>query len=431
MPMKMIPYGISNYDTIIREEYAYIDKTMYVSLLEQAGHYNLFVRPQRFGKSLFASMLGYYYDIAEKDNFDLLFSNTDIGQNPTKNKNRYHILQLDFSGIEMDSYEIMQESFTKKMHSMLLQFCARYNLDITFEMDSPGAQLSHLFTQFQIFRQTGQINSDAKIYIIIDEYDYFFTNWLRNPLIVNWHNDSKELGNTIFEAQFLRIWYEVLKEGTKTVVDRIFITGIFPLTMESGFDFLQNLSMDSEFNEMMGFTRAEVEQLIRETISEELPADFMDTLIEDYGGYCFSKEWNEHVLHSALVLYYLQHYQRKHKPPRDMLDQHAFNYFRELEDVITFKRSKEKREILKDIFFGSHTFIGFNASFYIGQKFEGSTFDLLLFHLGIFRIKATDNERIELKLGNAAMSQIYLFYSLIFETGCSFLLAQEISQNMR
>ena len=79
MSVKPIPYGISNYNTLIRDGYAYVDKTMYIRSLEQAGVYNLFLRPRRFGKSLFASMLGYYYDIAEKDNFDFLFSNMDIG----------------------------------------------------------------------------------------------------------------------------------------------------------------------------------------------------------------------------------------------------------------------------------------------------------------------------------------------------------------
>jgi len=71
---------------IIEEGYAYVDKTMYIRSLEQAGKYNLFLRPRRFGKSLFTTMLGYYYDIAEKENFGLLFLGTDIGRNPTIRK---------------------------------------------------------------------------------------------------------------------------------------------------------------------------------------------------------------------------------------------------------------------------------------------------------------------------------------------------------
>jgi len=301
MIVKQIPYGISNYKTIISEGYAYVDKTMYISLLEQYGHYLLFVRPQRFGKSLFTSMLGYYYDIAEKDNFDLLFSNMDIGRNPTKNKNAYYVLKFDFSSIEMDSYEVMLESFAKKMHNMLFQFCARYNLDITLEMGSPGEQLSHLFTQFTACQQRGLVNSDAKIYVIIDEYDNFFANEFIDFLPGNKHNNPKRLNNTASENRFLRVWYEVLNEGTKTLVDRIFITGVFPIALESGFKISQNLSLDSEFNEMMGFTRAEVEQLIEETISDEVPVDFMDTLTYNYSGYSFSEDGRERVFHTTLV----------------------------------------------------------------------------------------------------------------------------------
>jgi len=93
MSVKPISYGIADYKSIIEKGYAYIDKTMYIRSLEQAGVYTIFLRPRRFGKSLFASMLGYYYDIAEKDNFDLLFSNTHIGKNPTKEKRETEIYE--------------------------------------------------------------------------------------------------------------------------------------------------------------------------------------------------------------------------------------------------------------------------------------------------------------------------------------------------
>jgi hypothetical protein len=122
MQGKPIPYGISNYKTIIDEGYAYVDKTMYIETLEQAGVHNLFLRPRRFGKSLFTSMLGYYYDINEKDNFDTLFSNTYIGENPTKRKNAYYVMKFNFSGSRTDSDGIVLRSFTRSVHESLLTF---------------------------------------------------------------------------------------------------------------------------------------------------------------------------------------------------------------------------------------------------------------------------------------------------------------------
>ena len=71
MSVKPIPYGISNYKVILERGYAYVDKTMYIHSLERAGLYNLFLRPRKFGKSLFTSMLGCYYDIAQKGNYSV------------------------------------------------------------------------------------------------------------------------------------------------------------------------------------------------------------------------------------------------------------------------------------------------------------------------------------------------------------------------
>ena len=85
--IKKLPYGISNYKTIATENYIYVDKTLYIEKLEDLhSPYVFFLRPRRFGKSLFTSVLENYYDVKEKDNFDTLFRNTYIGQHPTKKK---------------------------------------------------------------------------------------------------------------------------------------------------------------------------------------------------------------------------------------------------------------------------------------------------------------------------------------------------------
>ena len=395
MSVKPIPYGVSNYDTIIREGYAYVDKTMYIRSLEQVGAYNLFLRPRRFGKSLFTSMLGYYYDIAQKDNFNLLFSNMDIGQNPTKKKNAYYVLQFDFSGIRTDSYDIVLEDFTHNVHDALFTFCATYHLDIAPEMNSPQTQLSHVLTQFQA-------QCDGQIYVIIDEYDHFANELLSS--------DPNVFKATVSGDGFVRTWYEVLKRASKTIVERIFITGVSPITLDSltsGFNIGQNLSMDSEFNEMMGFTRTEVEQLTLETISEELPTDFMDTLAEYYNGYCFSEERKEHVFHSDMVLYYLHHYQRKHKSPRTLLDHNAISDYGKLDRLIRFQTPEQNLEILKEIVFDGYTTASLVERYSIGQKFEAEHFKSLLFYLGLLTIKEARFGFLRLQIPNSAMNGLY------------------------
>ncbi|MCI5146401.1 MAG: AAA family ATPase, partial [Candidatus Electrothrix sp. AR3] len=91
-----IPYGLSNFNALIREDYFYIDKTDYIKILEEQGKYNILLRPRRFGKSLFLSSLQYYYDINQKDAFQALFGPLAIGKNPTPLRNSYQILAFDF-----------------------------------------------------------------------------------------------------------------------------------------------------------------------------------------------------------------------------------------------------------------------------------------------------------------------------------------------
>ena len=99
--MKKLPNGISDYQRLIEDNYAYVDKTEYIKKLEELpAPYVMFLRPRKFGKTLFTSVLENYYDVLKADKFEELFSETYIGKNPTPNKNSYHILKFNFSGID-------------------------------------------------------------------------------------------------------------------------------------------------------------------------------------------------------------------------------------------------------------------------------------------------------------------------------------------
>jgi hypothetical protein len=396
MPVKPIPYGVVDYKKIIEEGRAYVDKTMYIRSLEDASDYVLFLRPRRFGKSLFASTLGYYYDITQKDNFDLLFSGTEIGRNPTIRKNAYYILKFNFSGIRTDSDKIMLEDFIQKVYYGIRSFQRTYQLNIPLEVSSPQAQLFDLFIEFQE-------KCDGKIYVIIDEYDNFANELLSSNL------DSYK--KVVSGDGFVRKFYEVLKEATETIVDRIFITGVSPITLDSltsGFNIATNLSIDRDFNKMMGFTRTEVEQLIQETIPpEELPSDFMDTLTEYYNGYCFCKTGKQRVFNSDMVLYYLNQYQRKGEPPDTLLDHNAVSDYGKLEKLITFENPIQNREILKKIVSEGFIIAKISEKFSITRKFDEEDFKSLLFYLGLLTIKESKPGYVELQIPNAVINGLY------------------------
>ncbi|MDR2026609.1 MAG: AAA family ATPase, partial [Prevotellaceae bacterium] len=103
---KRLPYGNSNFESVRTENYVYIDKTRFIELLENEDNHNLFfIRPRKFGKSLFFSMLSHYYDIGQADKFDQLFGDLYIGKHPTPKHNTYMVLNLDFSGLDTSSEE--------------------------------------------------------------------------------------------------------------------------------------------------------------------------------------------------------------------------------------------------------------------------------------------------------------------------------------
>ena len=73
--IKRIPYGVSNFVSVVEQNQYYVDKTMYLPLLEEQPVSLFFIRPRRFGKSIFLSMLRAYYDIAQKPKFEARFGN--------------------------------------------------------------------------------------------------------------------------------------------------------------------------------------------------------------------------------------------------------------------------------------------------------------------------------------------------------------------
>ena len=97
--VKRIPYGVSNFVEVVEQNQYYVDKTMYLPLLEQQPNSLFFIRPRRFGKSIFLSMLRTYYDISQKEKFQKRFGNLWIGSQPTPLQGTFQILFLDFSRI--------------------------------------------------------------------------------------------------------------------------------------------------------------------------------------------------------------------------------------------------------------------------------------------------------------------------------------------
>ena len=198
--MLKIPYGISDYKLLKTEDYYYVDKTMYLEKLEDIGRVLVYLRPGRFGKTLFTSMMNYYYDINSKVLFDTLFKDTYVYNKSTKNKNNYYILKFDFSGMTTALKEIedLEIEFKNKLVDGFEKFNNSYKSN--FEVDSKKSPNGMLLEFLSYFRS---LNLENKLYIIIDEYDNFTNAILEG----NGDRFSDIVGN----EGFVKSFYAVIK----------------------------------------------------------------------------------------------------------------------------------------------------------------------------------------------------------------------------
>ena len=400
--MKKLPYGISNYEELITENYYYVDKTMYIEKLESIPEKRvMFLRPRKFGKTLFTSMIEYYYDINQKEKFDILFENTYIGKNPTKLKNRYHILRFNFSGIDTSNEETTINGFRNSVAVSIQSFVHSYKLDFFINMEqSAEDMLNSLFEAFK-FQKAGE-----KIYVIIDEYDHF-----ANELLGFQTDKFKEL---VSRNGKVRKWYEILKKGTETVVDRIFITGVAPITLDSltsGFNIGKDITQDEEFNEMLGFSRKELEELLTDQeITKENQEIILPIMKENYDGYKFSVNAEEKIYNSNMCLYFLSDYVRLKRIPEKLIDVNIASDYSKLSKMLSLSKGEKKQEILEKTISGDGIVTEITEKFNPAVEFQDKEFASMLFYLGYLTIADEKLGMPELKIPNKVMNQIYSEY---------------------
>ena len=254
---RRIPYGIMNYAELIEENRYFIDKTLFIAKLKDIKN-PVFLRPRRFGKSLFCSMLQYYYDLKEADRFDELFGHTWIGKNPTDDHNKYLVLKFDFSGISVsEDIKKTEIAFNRicgaRIHEMRYAYPDLHRNAPEFSPDDDASTV--LSTWLGYLQNTGS----PQVYVIIDEYDNFV-----NQYIVS--NQDHLYQEVTSGDSFLRTFFKVLKEGRQTgAVANIFITGVLPIAIDdltSSYNIATFLTLNSSFESMVGFTQNEVTGLL-------------------------------------------------------------------------------------------------------------------------------------------------------------------------
>ena len=404
--MKKLPYGISNYDELVEGNYYYVDKTKYIEKLESLAEKRImFLRPRKFGKTLFTSVLENYYDVNKKDKFEELFKETYIGKNPTEMKNSYYILRFNFSGINTKDEETTMDGFKGKVTDSIQKFVNRYELDfyINPELSTEGL-LNSLIVAFENQKQ------NEKMYVIIDEYDHFANELLGFQ--------TESFKNLVSKNGRVRKFYEILKEGTESVVDRIFITGVAPITLDSmtsGFNIITDLTRDPRFNEMMGFTEEELIKIMEEQeIEEEKQEELLPIMKESYDGYRFSIEVkeNNNLYNSNMCLYFLNSYISFGKIPEELVDVNIVSDYNKIGNMLKLCKNENRLEIIEKTVTGEGIGVNLVRQFNPEMDFREREMISLLYYLGYLTIVGEDIGDPILKVPNQVLKDIYAEYFL-------------------
>ena len=401
--MRYIPYGMINFKSIRNENYFYVDKTMYLEKLESPEQNKsvIFLRPRRFGKSLFTSMMNYYYAIDTADDYESLFKGLYIYDHPTPNKNNYYILKFDFSGMDISGDNVVEEGkerFTFKVKNSIEEFVGRYKLNIEVNGNTASELLMNMLKSFK------ELSLNNKIYVIIDEYDNFTNNIL--------HDDAKDFLDLVNRNGYVRSFYEIIKEFSGIgVIDRFFATGVLPLTLDNltnGFNIATNISANSTFSSMIGFTHEEVKSIVNEVVPEEKRDEVYKDLETNYDGYRFSTQNEERVFNSTLVMYYLADYCRTGRAPENIIDPNMNVSGEKLLRYANLINPDENKKILNQIVYENEVG-GKIESVVLDNKFTTNDFITLLFYLGYITIKDVGGE-VKFKIPNYVSSVIYSNY---------------------
>lgn len=412
---KRIPYGMQNFEDVIKEDCYYVDKTPFIEQIEESNKYFFFIRPRRFGKTLTLSMLENYYDINKKDKFDEIFGKLYIGQNPTPEHSTYLIIHLNFAEVAagLDDYKDGLDNHCRLVFNFFCDIYAHILPAGTKEglQQEPDA-VSKLRFLCQKCQEVGK-----KIYLFIDEYDNF-TNMIlaHEEHLVRYRNQTHGEG-------YLRQFFNTIKGAAGNTLGRVFVTGVSPVTMDdltSGFNIGTNYSLSSDFNEMAGFTEEEVREML-DYYGSVLPFNHTtDELIKVmkpwYDNYCFAKDRldsDPKMFNCDMVLYYLQHYINGGKAPEQMIDPNTRTDYNKMKKLIQLDRlDGDRKGVLRRIAEEGQIVANLVTTFPARDIIKPEIFPSLLFYYGMLTIVGTDGQRPVLGIPNNNVRKQYYDFML-------------------
>lgn len=412
-PIKF-PYGNNDFYQLITEDYLYIDRTDRIAHLEAVGKTLLFLRPRRYGKSLLLSTLENYYDIAKADEFDRLFGGLAIGAAPTPLHNQYLILRWDFSVIApKPDYQQQQQVLTDYLNAEIKAFSLKYQhlLASPIEINPTNATVS-FWSLLSVVQQ-----AQHKIYLLVDEYD----NFANELLMVERPQSPERYEALVFgEGEFKAVFKAIKAAMSGRGLDRTFIVGVSPIVLHdvsSGFNVAENIYFREDFNDLCGFTEAEVTQLLAQVTADcglpaEQTAEARHLMRTFYNGALFSHEGGECIYNPTSTFHFLKYLQRTCRYPRNMLDTNLGTDHQKLAYIAGLPKGEE---VILQIMDTEHppAVIALEERFGVHEMLAESNTEpfmlSLLYYLGVLTLDGgltTEGELI-LRIPNLVMQQLY------------------------
>ena len=412
------PYGIHDFKQIVTKGLVYCDRTNRIPILEETGKSLLFLRPRRFGKSLLLSMLENYYDLALEDKFEEIFGHLLIGKNPTDLHNKYFILKFDFSCIDpTGSADDVKQSMYDHINGSIKEFVLYYQDYFLPEIEiNEKNALSSIKSLITSVRMT-----PYPVYLLIDEYDNF-----ANEVMIGIKNEIKSEKDSyealVHEKGPLKTFFKVIKAlSGESLFGRTFITGVSPVVLSditSGYNIAKNIYLDPEFNDLCGFTKEEVKELIAQVakkcgLDNKQANEAFRMMKSYYNGYAFSYDKKADIYNPTLAIYFLEELYRRCKYPREMLDSNLAADEAKLRYVSSITKGRQfLLDLVKDD--NSTAISKLEKRFGINEMLSAKSKDFtfiasFLYYFGVLTIAGeTSDGDIMLKTPNLVTQKLYI-----------------------
>lgn len=404
--VKGLPYGVARFEQIRNENSYYVDKTMYLPLLEDTSNYLFLIRPRRFGKSVFVSMMEAYYDIAKADRFDTLFDGLWIQEHPTPLKNSFQVIYFDFSKAN-NGLGDLELNFNNYCSEVLDTFINRYR-------DFYSEQAYHkIISTNDAGVKLNVIDNESHekgypLYLIIDEYDNF-TNVILS-------DGGKELFRNLTHASgFYREYFKKFK----AMFARVFLIGVSPVTLDdlsSGYNIDWGISQDPRFNDMLGFSETDVREMFQYYKDNGKLLGDIDEMIKEmkpwYNNYCFAKEClNEpRMFNCDMTYYYLRYRILYNCSPEEMVDKNIRTDYKKLKMLADIDRGNQRENrmsVIEEIAATGFVRMKLKSSFPAEYVTDDDNFRSLLYYYGLLTMGSSDFGEIKMVIPNNCVKEQY------------------------